>query len=398
MTDPGCPNCEAGKMQIFHEALHVPTNNCILLDSAEEGKGYPRGSIRLGFCPECGFIANTSFDEQLTEYSGRCEETQGCSATFNRYQEEQVRQLVERFDLHGKEILEIGCGKGQFLTLLCKEGGNQGLGFDPAFVADREESAGAENITFVKDFYSEKYTDRSADFVCCKMTLEHIYDTQQFMRMVRRAIGNREGTTVFFQIPEATRILKDCAYEDIYYEHCSYFTPCSLVRLFRDAGFEVEEIGTEYDDQYLTIIARPRPEGEPSQSKLTQPEVLQAQVDELAELVSSFQDRLEEKLGSWRDEILTTLKNGQRVVLWGSGSKGVAFLSTLGLDDKIEYAVDINPRRHGSHMPGSGLEIVAPHFLQEYRPDLVVIMNSVYVPEITRDLNDLGLDPKILAL
>ncbi len=385
-------------MQIFHEALNVPTNNCILLDSAEEGKGYPRGSIRLGFCPECGFIANTTFDEQLTEYSGRCEETQGCSATFNRYQEEQVRRLVERFDLHGKEILEIGCGKGQFLTLLCKEGGNQGLGFDPAFVADREESAGAENITFVKDFYSEKYTDRSADFVCCKMTLEHIYDTQQFMRMVRRAIGNREGTTVFFQIPEATRILKDCAYEDIYYEHCSYFTPCSLARLFRDAGFEVEEIGTEYDDQYLTIIARPRPEGEPPRSKLTQPEVLQAQVDELAKLVGSFQDRLEEKLGTWRDEILTTLNNGQRVVLWGSGSKGVAFLSTLGLDDKIEYAVDINPRRHGSHMPGSGLEIVAPQFLQEYRPDLVVIMNSVYVPEITRDLNELGLDPKILAL
>jgi hypothetical protein len=49
------------------------------------------------------------------------------------------------------------------------------------------------------------------------------------------------------------------------------------------------------------------------------------------------------------------------VVLWGGGSKGVAFLTTLGqsLDD-IAYAVDINPIKHGTFMAGTGQEIIAP--------------------------------------
>jgi len=385
-------------MEIFHEALGVPTNNCILLETADEARAYPRGDIRLGYCPECAFIANTSFDEKLTEYSGRCEETQGYSPTFSQYQKEQVKRLVERFDLHGKEILEIGCGKGEFLTLLSTEGKNTGVGFDPAFVADRRESEGAEGVTFIKDFYSERYADRSADFVCCKMTLEHIYPTLSFMKTVRRAIGDREDTRVFFQIPEATRVIRDCAYEDIYYEHCSYFSPCSLGRLFRDAGFEVLAIGMEYDDQYLTIEAQPRPLDQPSQSKLTTSEALAPQVQEMADHVASFRDRLEAKVKGWREQIQTAIGDGRRVVLWGSGSKGVAFLSTLGLEDAITYAVDINPHRHGFHMPGSGVEIVSPEFLRDYRPDLVVIMNAVYVPEISKSLEELGLSPEILAL
>ena len=58
------------------------------------------------------------------------------------------------------------------------------------------------------------------------MTLEHIPATGDFVRMVRRAIGDAvRNRPVFFQIPEATRILRDCAFEDIYYEHCSYFSP-----------------------------------------------------------------------------------------------------------------------------------------------------------------------------
>jgi hypothetical protein len=85
------------------------------------------------------------------------------------------------------------------------------------------------------------------------MTLEHIAPTGDFVGTLRRAIGDRTGTLVFFQVPDTTRILADCAFEDIYYEHCSYFSPGSLARLFRHAGFEVLALSTEYQDQYLTI-------------------------------------------------------------------------------------------------------------------------------------------------
>ena len=43
-----------------------------------------------------------------------------------------VLDLIRRYDLRGKEVIEIGCGKGEFLSLLCEVGDNRGVGFDPA--------------------------------------------------------------------------------------------------------------------------------------------------------------------------------------------------------------------------------------------------------------------------
>jgi hypothetical protein len=88
-------------------------------------------------------------------------------------------------------------------------------------------------------------------------------------------------------------------------------------------------------------------------------------------------------------------RDGRRVVLWGGGSKAVAFLTTLGVQDEIEYAVDINPYKHGTFLAGGGQKIVAPCFLQEYKPDTIVIMNPIYRDEIQLTLAAMGLYPEI---
>ncbi len=379
-------------MQVFHKQPSVPANSCILLGSREEALAYPWGRIELAFCPDCGFISNMAFDARLTEYSGRYEETQGFSDTFSVFHRDLAQRLIERHHLRGKDILEIGCGKGEFLLLLAEMGSNRGVGFDPGYHEERVSGEATRRVQFVKDFYSEKYSDYKADFVCCKMTLEHIHPTAQFISTVRSAIGDRPDTLVFFQIPEVTRILRDCAFEDIYYEHCSYFNAGSLARLFRRSGFNVLNLETEYADQYLTIEATPA-RGIPS-PPLSQEDDLPL----LARYVSEFPAKHDAKLHVWRQRVEETAARGRKIVLWGSGSKGVSFLTTLGVGDKIEYVVDINPYRHGYFMPATGQRIVAPPFLLEYRPDMVIIMNGVYRDEITRDLNAMGLQPDVLAL
>jgi SAM-dependent methyltransferase len=345
-------------------------------------------------CSECGFISNTAFDERLTEYSGRYEETQGFSGTFNKFHTRLAEELIEKHDLRNKEVLEIGCGKGEFITLLSELGNNRGTGFDPGYHEGRNQSQhAAEKVQFIKDFYSERYSNYQADFVCCKMTLEHIHQTEDFIGTVRRAIGDRRDTIVYFQIPEVIRILRDCAFEDIYYEHCSYFSPGSLARLFRAAGFEVIDIYNEYDGQYLAIEARPR-------SKMTDQTALPQEEDLglLSDYVATFQDRVDAKLRGWSELLETYRQNNKKVVLWGSGSKGVSFLTTVAGGDMIEYVVDINPYRQGYYMSGTAQKIVAPTFLKDYRPDAVVIMNSIYHDEISQQLAAMGLSPEVIAL
>jgi hypothetical protein len=85
-------------------------------------------------------------------------------------------------------------------------------------------------------------------------------------------------------------------------------------------------------------------------------------------------------------------------VLWGALSKAVSFLTTLPLDGCIEYVVDISPHRQGRFMPGTGQAIVAPSFLADYRPDLVIAMNPVYLKEIRRDLEAIGAGCELVAV
>lgn len=394
MEVTSCPACNSSGMHVFHKVEDVPTNSCILLDTEEDAKSYPTGNIALGFCATCGFISNTAFEPAKTEYSGRYEETQGFSPTFNRFHKDLAERLIEKYELRSKTVLEIGCGKGEFLMLLAEMGDNTGIGIDPGVKPDRIDNATARRVEFIADFYSEKYGELDADFVACKMTLEHIPDVQNFLRTVRRGLGDRFNTIIFFQVPEALRILRECAFEDIYYEHCSYFTPASLARAFRSAGFDVVDISVEYSEQYLTIEARPRAADAAPLPSLP----LEESVEEVMSLMTSFEMRCAAKMQAWKKRVGDAVNAGKTVALWGSGSKAVSFMTSCDLGDAITAVTDVNPYRHGHYMPKTGHRIVAPNDLKEIRPDFVVVMNKVYEPEIKKSLSELGLEPEIASL
>lgn len=386
-----CPACGSRDLSIFYEAENVPVHSVLLMATREQALAYPQGTIRLGFCEACGFITNTAFDPTLHEYSTRYEETQSFSPTFNQFHRSLAERLITKYDLHEKDIIEIGCGKGEFLTLLCELGNNRGIGVDPAYVPER--NPGNDRVRFIQDLYSEKYVHLRGDFIVCKMTLEHIHPVYEFVSMVRRSIGTKTNATIFFQIPNVMYILRDVAFWDVYYEHCSYFSKGSLARLFRRCGFEVHALSTEYNDQYLTIEARP------AQGPGNAPLPEEHDMEELRQRVQFFASAYPGKIQQWKEQFMRLVDEGRRIVLWGAGSKGVAFLTALTISyDVMPYAVDINPHKHGTFLAGTGQEIVAPEFLAHYRPDTVIIMNPIYEEEIRRDLSALGVAAQVMTM
>lgn len=387
-----CPNCGSAGMSVFYEVRDVPVHSVLLLPTREEALQYPKGDIVLGFCPICGFISNLAFDPSLHEYSSRYESTQMFSPTFDAFARRLAAHLIERYDLHDKDIVEIGCGQGEFLTLLCELGGNRGVGFDPAYAGGGSASQSSGRTTFVRDFYSEQYAEYESDFVCCKMTLEHIQQTADFLGTLRRSIGDRPTTVVFFQVPDVTRILRELAFWDIYYEHCSYFSPASLVYLFREGGFSVIDVWRDYDDQYLMIEARPQG------ARDTPSQIRQQATQDLAGEVTYFSRNCGRALDEWRDYLCRAEQDGRRGAIWGGGSKAVSFLTTLDIRDEIKCVVDINPRKHGTYLAGSGHQTVAPAVLQEYRPDFVIVMNPVYRQEIERELRRMGVTAQLTTV
>ena len=379
-------------MSVFYEAKGLPICSTMLFPTRQEARSVPCGDLALGFCSVCGFISNVAFEARLQSYPFPREDTQSFSPTFNQFAHRLARDLIARYGLHDKQVIEIGCGQGEFLTLLCGLGHNRGLGFDPAYVAGRGPSEAAGRVSFVADYYSERYAHYTADLICCKMTLEHIPDVARFVRTVRGAIRDHLDTAVFFQVPDAVRILRELAFWDVYYEHCSYFSLGSLGRLFHSCGFEVLDLFRAYGDQYLMLEAKP-----------SRHPAVQApdRWDDLAQLshdTAQFGRSCVHRIREWRTRLQDLQKAGRRSVLWGGSSKAVAFLSTLKVSQEVAYVVDVNPHRQGTFVAGSGPQIVAPEFLRDYQPHVVILMNPIYYDEVSQELGRMGLEPDLISV
>jgi len=387
--DTICPSCTSRDLLFFYEVKNVPANN-ILFSNNNEAVSLPRGDIHLVFCKSCGFIFNLDFIPSKIDYSSPAPEEQGFSPTFNAFAQRLATHLIETHDLYGKHILEIGCGRGAFLALLCELGNNFGIGIDPSTITGKIRSPASNRLKFIRDFYSEYYTNLKADLICCRHTLEHIHNTAEFLNIVRHAANKEKNTAVFFEVPDVSRILIEATFWDINYEHCSYFNIGSLARLFRSCKFEVTNLQKEYFDQYLLIEAKPA-------NRISERVYeIEDSVTATSQNVKMFSSRCQEKLEFWKSQMFRIRKEKKKAIIWGSGSKCISFMTTLAMKNEIEYIVDINPNRQGKFIPGVGKQIMPPEFLKVYKPDIVIVMNPVYCDEIKQMLNEMSLTAELI--
>jgi hypothetical protein len=380
-SDKICPSCHTTSLQHFYTVTNIPTQSNLLMSSREEAMTYPKGDLTLCACSTCGFITNTSFNPATQEHSTRYEATQAHSPTFSAFAKSLAQRWIDRYHLHGKTILEIGCLNGEFVSTLCILADTKGVGIDPVLDPSRTPDT-AGRVQFIKDFYSEKYANLPADFICCRHTLEHIAIPYDFLTTIRNTIGHRTDVTVCFEVPDVERVLQEGAFWDLYYEHCSYFTPASFASIFDRTGFQVLDQRREFDDQYLILDASPKAHRSAVGPNTPTP-------------VKPFESTCSAQLKKWHEII----DSAEKIALWGSGSKAVGFLSTLDIShDQIPFVVDINPHKQNTFLPGTAQEIIPPLKLVDYEPDLIIAMNPVYRNEIQQDLNRMNLRADLLTL
>lgn len=382
-----CPVCgQAHIDQPFLQMPDVPVHCNLLWPTQDGALSAPRGDIHLGYCPTCGHVFNMTFDPSLMEYTQEYENSLHFSPRFQEYATRLAQGLIDRYDLHGKNVVEIGAGKGDFLKMLWEMGENHGIGFDPSYVPQQGDDPDGP-VQFVLDFYSEKYTNYDADLICCRHVLEHIEEPDEFVSMVQRAVNGRTETIVFFEMPNVLFTVRQLGIWDIIYEHCSYFSPASLAYVFRQNGFRVLRVDEVFGGQFLAIEAQ-----------LGTESGMETAVDkQLSQDINQFSSSFQQKVSEWQSLLQNAKQQEKRVVVWGSGSKGVTFMNLLQTQDTIQYVVDINPRKQGKFVAGTGQEIIPPQFLQTYQPDVVIIMNANYEQEIGQQLNDLDVDADLLC-
>ncbi len=379
-----CRVCGSGSGEVLLEFPAVPVNCSELHSTSADARAAATAPLRLVLCPTCGYVCNQAFDPDILTYDATYENALDFSPSFREYLNGLAADLIGRHDLHGRTVVEVGCGQGSFLEALCAGGDNRGYGFDPSFRADLDLSASIEIFT---SLFDPATATVRGDLYCARHVLEHIPEPLEFLEKLRPAVVDGDAT-LYIEVPAGEAVFGGEATFDLGYPHVSYFSAPALAGLLGRAGFVVDRVDRRFGGQYLSVEARatatdavPVPAGE-----------IAAFADQARHAAATL-DRV---LDGARARIDDATTRGRETALWGAGAKAVTFMALV--DRRVDAVVDMNPRKLGSYMPGSGVAIDTPATLASRRPEVVFILNPMYRDEIAEMLAADGVDAEVVVV
>jgi len=354
----------------------VPVHQNRLAETREEALGAPRGDFDLVVCTACGLVFNRAFRAELLRYAAGYDNDQTASALFSSHVESRLEAML-RDGVRGCEVVEIGCGSGEFLRRLCAAGRSRGIGFDPAAPAAADMDADVRIES--RDFSAGSFA-RPPDVIVGRHLIEHVGEPLELLRQARGALGARDRARLYLETPRIDWITSTRAFWDLFYEHASYFGDRSLPNVLAAAGFETRTLERVFGEQYLWAVASPQ-----DGIALTSPSR-----DELSEL-ERFAAHEREEREAWIDRASAWSAEGA-VAIWGAGGKGSTFLHLVDPDrTRIAAVIDVHPRKQRRFVAGTGHAVIAPEAAREHDLRHILVMNPNYAGEIAARVSLLGI-------
>ena len=379
-----CPICSSPvSSEPFYKTIQ-PVNENVLFNSWENAKKSKSGKISLVFCDKCSFVFNKDFRLALVDYSEQYQYTLPPSKQFMKFIKQMVASLIEDHKIKNKKIVELGCGKGEFIREICEKGSNKGFGYDTSY-------EGPQKILFPKLKFENRFYDRKldenifGDFVVARQTLEHIKNPHSFVLDMLTAL--EDGGKICLETPNLDWILDNCTFWDFYYEHCSYYNKTSYINLLSQHGLSVSKTYYWFDNQYMSVVAELGHDKE-----MIIPNSLVTKLN-----IEKFCQEYQKKKIRIKNFCLEKSLKGQ-ISIWGGAAKGITFCNIFKDYLKDSVLVDINPIRQKKYVPCTGNAIISPEVLVNIKPETIIVMNHQYFGEISQTCKELGITADIVAI
>ena len=304
-------------------------------------------------CSGCGLV---QLSNDPVPYYREVIRATAISEEMTEFRRRQFSRFVRDHSLRGKKILEIGCGRGEYLSLM-KDAGTEAYGIEQSPDSVRYCQ---ENGLSVSRGFIESSQDRvpGAPFHAFFILnyLEHLPNPNATFKGLFHNLA--EDAVGIVEVPNFDMIIQRKLFSEFIGDHLFYFTQETLRLALERNGFDVLSCTVIWHDYILSATVRKR-----------------SPLD-----ISSFyehQEHIKKEISAY----LCRFDPGT-VAVWGAGHQALAIISMTELERKIRYVVDSAPFKQGKFTSATHVPIVPPEQLKTDPVKAILVMAASYSDEV----------------
>lgn len=284
------------------------------------------------------------------------------SDEMKEFREKQFNDFVKKYLLKNKKIIEIGCGNGEYLSIMKKYNKNScGLEY-----AEKSVKKCVDNRLNVFQGYidNENYKIKNSPYYAFFIMnfLEHLPNINSVLGGIYNNLFDEAVGII--EVPNFNMILKKNLFFEFIPDHLFYFTKETLETTLKLNGFEIIECEVVWHDYIISAVVKKR-----------------------KKLDLSHFDKHQKNLKIEIDKYIGKYKN-EKVAIWGAGHEALAIISMMNLSGKIKYVVDSAIFKQGKYTPSAHIPIVSPNTINTDPVDAIIVMAASYSDEVVKTLKE----------
>ena len=340
--------------------------------------------LNLCWCQQCSLLQiretvspEVLFSQDYPYYSS-------VSDSYLLHAQNYAEQLFGRMSLDDSSmVLEIACNDGYMLTNFQRRN-IPVLGVDPA--VGPVAAARKKNIEVINEFFTEELAERLtkenrfADVIIANNVLAHVPDPNKLIRGTSTLL--KEDGLITVEVPWVGALLRSCAFDTIYHQHCCYFSLTALDSLFRRHKLFINDVEHHsVQGGSLRLFINPYEKATPAVAELLEIE------DELGlktrQVYSEFANTIGTLCSGLKVMLTELCSQGKSIAAYGAAAKANTLLHHSGIGRKeLLWVADKNPVKQGLFMGGSHLPIVPVETVLAEQPDYLLLLSWNLADEI----------------
>jgi 2-polyprenyl-3-methyl-5-hydroxy-6-metoxy-1,4-benzoquinol methylase len=331
-------------------AQNFPTRETLHLDSGED--------LEVCQCSWCNLI---QLNCEPVSYYKEVIRSAAFSEEMGLFREKQFTEFINSYQLSGKDILEIGCGRGEYMSLMAQCDINvSGIEYS----AESVESCRADKLDVNRCYIDTEEQplgfNKQFDAFFILNFLEHLPNINEVLRGVANNL--KENAVGLVEVPNFDMILRNKLFSEFISDHLYYFTKDTLRITLERNGFEIIECKEIWYDYIISATVRKRKKTD----------------------ISHFKNHQKMITKEIKDYILR--HGSQNVAIYGAGHQALAIIALTNIKNDIKYIIDDATFKQNKYTPATHIPIVSSEKLLTDPVSGVLIMAASYSDEVAKKI------------